>query len=170
MLLTNGLVKLRLGTALVNFSYLYTENRQTGTQNAARQSFFVPLNLGDDNIILAVKGDFMSATITIPIDVELQSWLAQKASARGIEVEQYAAETLRRAAQRPTINEAFVEERAAFEANSVAEEPETEPAPQPTTTPARLQAFLQAMAAGSETAPVLPPEADERAFYYEGEA
>ena len=44
----------------------------------------------------------------------------------------------------------------------------TEPAPQPTA-PASLQAFLQAMAAGSENAPVLPPEADERAFYYEGQ-
>lgn len=35
--------------------------------------------------------------------------------------------------------------------------------------PAPLQAFLQAMAAGSENAPVLPQEANERAFYYEGQ-
>jgi len=34
---------------------------------------------------------------------------------------------------------------------------------------AKLQAFLEAMAAGSENAPVLPPEANERAFYYEGQ-
>jgi len=39
----------------------------------------------------------------------------------------------------------------------------------PPAVPARLQAFLEAMAAGSENAPVLPPEANERAFYYEGQ-
>ena len=44
----------------------------------------------------------------------------------------------------------------------------TEPAHQPTAS-ASLQTFLQTMAAGSENAPVLPPEADERAFYYEGQ-
>ena len=31
-----------------------------------------------------------------------------------------------------------------------------------------LQSFLQAMAAGAANAPVLPPSANERAFYYEG--
>lgn len=30
-----------------------------------------------------------------------------------------------------------------------------------------LQAFFKVMAADSENAPVLPPEANERAFYYE---
>lgn len=42
----------------------------------------------------------------------------------------------------------------------------------PPVTPAqfnKLQAFLAAMAEGSERAPVLPLEADERAFYYEGQ-
>lgn len=34
---------------------------------------------------------------------------------------------------------------------------------------AKLQAFLEAMAAGAENASVLPPEANERAFYYEGQ-
>lgn len=35
--------------------------------------------------------------------------------------------------------------------------------------PAKLQSFLEAMAAGSEKSPVLPPEANERVFYYEGQ-
>jgi len=42
----------------------------------------------------------------------------------------------------------------------------------PPVTPAKsdeLQAFLAAMAEGSERAPVLPLEANERAFYYEGQ-
>jgi hypothetical protein len=34
---------------------------------------------------------------------------------------------------------------------------------------ANLQAFFEAMAAGAENAPVLPLEANERAFYYEGQ-
>lgn len=33
-----------------------------------------------------------------------------------------------------------------------------------------LDTFLQAMAAGSGQAPILPPAANERAFYYEDEA
>ena len=44
----------------------------------------------------------------------------------------------------------------------------TEPTHQPKA-PTSLQTFLQAMAAGAENAPVLPPEADERMFYYEGQ-
>lgn len=34
---------------------------------------------------------------------------------------------------------------------------------------AKLQRFLEEMAADSNTAPVLPAEANERAFYYEGQ-
>ncbi len=45
---------------------------------------------------------------------------------------------------------------------------ETTAPPQPAAS-AKLQRFLEEMAANSETAPVLPAEANERAFYYEGQ-
>lgn len=41
------------------------------------------------------------------------------------------------------------------------------PRPQVATKPDRLKAFFDAMAHGSESAPVLPPAANERGFYYE---
>ena len=44
----------------------------------------------------------------------------------------------------------------------------TNSSPSPATS-TKLQAFLEDMASGSENAPVLPPEANERAFYYEGQ-
>lgn len=45
----------------------------------------------------------MSATITLPIDIELAGLLAKKAAAQGVKVEQFAADVLARAAQQPTI-------------------------------------------------------------------
>ena len=62
----------------------------------------------------------MSATITLP--VELESLLAKKAAARGVNVEQFAIDTLRRVAERPTISELLVDDRAEFAANGRTEE------------------------------------------------
>lgn len=41
------------------------------------------------------------------------------------------------------------------------------PRPHASAKPDRLKTFFDAMAFGSELAPVLPPAADERGFYYE---
>ena len=45
----------------------------------------------------------MSVTMTLPVDTELQGLLAKKAAAQGIKVEQFAADVLARAVQKPTI-------------------------------------------------------------------
>ncbi len=45
----------------------------------------------------------MSTTITLPVPAEIQGLLAQKATAQGIKVEQFAADLLARAAQKSTI-------------------------------------------------------------------
>jgi hypothetical protein len=45
--------------------------------------------------MLAAKGDFMSVTtMTLPIDAELESWLAKNAAAQGVKAEQFAVEAL----------------------------------------------------------------------------
>ena len=43
------------------------------------------------------------------------------------------------------------------------------PRPPASTKPDELKAFFDAMAEGAEHAPILPPEANERGFYYEGQ-
>jgi hypothetical protein len=129
---------------------------------------------------LGEKGDFMSATLTLPIDVELQGLLAQKA-AQGVNIETFAVEAIKRAARRPAISDEFAEVRADFVPSGISEEElqrdneqalaemkVTDAAP-PSVSPARLQTFLQVMAAGATSAPVLPQAANERAFYYEGQ-
>ena len=62
----------------------------------------------------------MSATITLP--VELESLLAKKAAAQGVNVEQFAIDALRRVAERPTISELLADDRAEFAANGRTEE------------------------------------------------
>jgi hypothetical protein len=62
----------------------------------------------------------MSATITLP--VELESLLAKKAAARGVNVEEFAVDVLNRAARRPTISEVFADVRADFVASGMTEE------------------------------------------------
>lgn len=62
----------------------------------------------------------MSATITLP--VELEGLLAKKAAIEGVNVEQYALDTLRRAAELPTISELFAEVGTAFEASGRTDE------------------------------------------------
>lgn len=62
----------------------------------------------------------MSATITLP--TELESLLAKKAAARGIDVEEFAVDVLDRAARRPTISEVFADVRAEFMASGMTEE------------------------------------------------
>lgn len=62
----------------------------------------------------------MSATITLP--VELESLLAKKAAARGVNVEEFAVDVLSRAARRPTVGEVFADVRADFVASGMTEE------------------------------------------------
>ena len=62
----------------------------------------------------------MSATITLP--VELESLLAKKAAVEGVNVEQFAINALRRAAEMPTISELFADVRAEFEASGRTDE------------------------------------------------
>lgn len=62
----------------------------------------------------------MSATITLPI--ELESMLAKKAAARGVNVEEFAVDVLSRAARRPTVSEVFADVRADFVASGMTEE------------------------------------------------
>lgn len=62
----------------------------------------------------------MSATITLP--TELESLLAKKAAARGIDVEEFAVDVLDRAARRPTVSEVFADVRADFVASGMTEE------------------------------------------------
>lgn len=65
----------------------------------------------------------MSATImTLPIDTEIASWLAKKASEQGVNIEQVAIETLRRQARKPSINEVFADVQAEFEASGMMDE------------------------------------------------
>ncbi|HMV84254.1 MAG TPA: hypothetical protein PLD20_14635 [Blastocatellia bacterium] len=65
----------------------------------------------------------MSAiTMTLPIDTELASWLAQKAAVQGINIEEVALETLRRQAGKPSMNEIFAEVQAEFEAGGMTDE------------------------------------------------
>lgn len=65
----------------------------------------------------------MSAIImTLPIDTELASWLAQKAAVQGINIEEVALETLRRQAGKPSINEIFAEVQAEFENSGMTDE------------------------------------------------
>lgn len=62
----------------------------------------------------------MSATITLP--VELESLLAKKAAARGVNVEEFAVDVLSRAARRPTVSEVFADVRDDFVASGMTEE------------------------------------------------
>lgn len=62
----------------------------------------------------------MSATITLPI--ELESLLAKKAAARGVNVEEFAVDVLSRAARRPTVSEVFADVRADFVASGMTDE------------------------------------------------
>jgi hypothetical protein len=73
--------------------------------------------------MLAAKGDFMGATImTLPIDTEIEGWLAKRAAAQGVNIEQVALETLRRQARKPSINEVFADVQAEFEASGMTDE------------------------------------------------
>ncbi|MFN0112593.1 MAG: hypothetical protein ACKVZH_27360 [Blastocatellia bacterium] len=124
----------------------------------------------------------MSATtVTLPIDSELENWLTNNATAQGVKLEQFAVEALRRLARRPSIDEVFAEVQAEFAASgmtdedlkpiiehALAEAPNEESAA-PIVTSANLDKFIMAMATDSAKAPVLPPSANERAFYYEGQ-
>ena len=76
----------------------------------------------------------MSATITLP--VELESLLAKKAAAQGVNVEQFAIDALQRVAERPAISELLADPCAEFAANGRTEEElqpniETKPAGRP---------------------------------------
>ena len=62
----------------------------------------------------------MSATITLPTDLE--RLLAGQAATRGVNVEELAIETLRRAAEIPSISELFADVRAEFEASGMTDE------------------------------------------------
>lgn len=62
----------------------------------------------------------MSATITLP--TELESLLAKRAAAEGVDVEQFAIDALRRVAEMPTISELFADVRAEFEASGRTDE------------------------------------------------
>ncbi|MFN7949757.1 MAG: hypothetical protein U0Z53_30670 [Blastocatellia bacterium] len=64
----------------------------------------------------------MSATITLPIDEDLADLLAKKAAVEGVNVEQFALNALRRAAEMPTISELFAEVGAAFETSGRTDE------------------------------------------------
>lgn len=59
----------------------------------------------------------MSATITLPIDLELQGLLAKRAAEAGVQVEAFAVDALKRVVQMPTINEIFADVAAEFEAS-----------------------------------------------------
>ena len=57
----------------------------------------------------------MSTTITLP--TELESLLAKKAAAEGVNVEQFALDALRRAVEKPTSGELLADTHAEFEAS-----------------------------------------------------
>lgn len=64
----------------------------------------------------------MNGTITLPIDAELAGWLTTGAATRGIKVEEFALDTLRRVAGKPTINEVFADVQADFKASGMTED------------------------------------------------
>ena len=64
----------------------------------------------------------MESVMTLPMDIKLKSLLTKKAKAEGVEVEQYAVETLRRVAELPTISELFADVGAAFVASGKTDE------------------------------------------------
>lgn len=64
----------------------------------------------------------MNMTITLPIDTELASLLTKKAATQGVNVEQFAVDVLRRAAQRPSIREVFADVATEFEASGMTED------------------------------------------------
>lgn len=65
----------------------------------------------------------MSATtMTLPIDAELERWLAKNAAAQGIKAEQFAVDALRRLARRPTIDEVFADVQTEFVASGMTDE------------------------------------------------
>lgn len=124
----------------------------------------------------------MSATMmTLPIDSEVEGWLATQAAALGVNIEQVAVETLRRQARKSSINEVFADVQEEFVVSGISEKELQQDVEQAlaevrgngtvkqTGSPAQLQTFLQAMAAGAANVPVLPQEANDRAFYYEGQ-
>lgn len=86
----------------------------------------------------------MSATITLP--AELENLLGRKAAIEGINVEQFALNTLRRAAELPAISEFFAETGTALEANGTHDE-----APDP-----QGQAMLAVLARSAERLKDLP--------------
>lgn len=119
-----------------------------------------------------------ATTVTLPIDTELETWLTQNAAAQGIKLEQFAVDALRRLARRPSIDEVFAEVQAEFAASGMSDEDlqqviehalaevRSKESVAPTTISASLDQFIQTMAASAANAPVLPPSANERAFYY----
>ena len=64
----------------------------------------------------------MNGTITLPIDAELAGWLTAGAATRGVNVEDFAVDTLRRVARKPTINEVFADVQADFKASGMTED------------------------------------------------
>ncbi len=64
----------------------------------------------------------MESVMTLPMDMELKTLLTKKATAEGVEVEQYAVEALRRVAELPTISELFTDVGAAFVASGRTDE------------------------------------------------
>ena len=64
----------------------------------------------------------MNGTITLPIDAELAGWLSTGAATRGVRVEEFAVDTLRRVAKKPTINEVFADVQADFKASGMTED------------------------------------------------
>jgi hypothetical protein len=89
----------------------------------ARRSGNQTLLHGFNGLYPCSRGEMlMSATITLPLDTELASLLAKKAAVEGVNVEQFAINTLRRAAEMPTISELFAEVGAAFEASGRTDE------------------------------------------------
>lgn len=62
----------------------------------------------------------MSATITLPS--ELEHLLTRKATAQGMNIEQFAVDALRRVAEMPTISELFTDVQAEFESSGMTDE------------------------------------------------
>ena len=64
----------------------------------------------------------MHGTITLPLDAELAGWLTTGAATRGVKVEEFAVDTLRRVSRKPTINEVFADVQADFKASGMTED------------------------------------------------
>lgn len=64
----------------------------------------------------------MNMTITLPLDAKLADLLAKQVARQGVNVEQFALDALRRAAEMPTISELFAAVGAAFEASGRTDE------------------------------------------------